>query len=119
MARLAPVIGAELSDLMAEFDRIENDIISLSSIIGAAYGLDWCGRGLRLAQLLRALKVRVEDHGYDRLSCQDRAAFQSAQHNGQPVPQTLSALEIVIKARRAEQRKARATLNAVRTRIQP
>ena len=73
---------------------------------------------MRLAQLLRALKVRVEDHGYNRLSCQDRANFQTAPHSGLLVPQTPSALEIEIKFRRAKQRKARATLSAVHTRVQ-
>jgi hypothetical protein len=65
---------------MIKFDRIEKDLISLSNIMGPAYGLDWCSRGLRLAQLLRALEVRVEDHVYDRLFCQDRANFQTTPH---------------------------------------
>jgi hypothetical protein len=55
MQRLVSLTGVELDQLMAEFDEIENDMVSLSNVLGLAYGLDWSGRGLRLSQLIRAL----------------------------------------------------------------
>ena len=100
VSRREPLIESELSALITEFNRIEIDLARLSDMIGAAYGRDWGGRGLRIAQLVRALSVRVEDHGYDRLSSQDRAAFQNAQRSRWSRLQTLSALETTIEARK-------------------
>jgi 8-oxo-dGTP pyrophosphatase MutT (NUDIX family) len=99
------LIGAELSELVAEFDRIEAEITNLGKLIGTAYGPDWRSRGLRIAQLVRALRVRVEDHGYDCLSSQDRALFQNVQRDRPNISQIPSALEISIGARKAEQRR--------------
>jgi hypothetical protein len=70
------LIGGELSELVAEFDRIEAEMINLGQLIGAAYGADWRSRGLRIAQLVHALKVRVEDYGYDRLSSRIAHSFR-------------------------------------------
>ena len=84
---------------MAEFDKVEHDIVNLSSILGLAYGPAWSGGGLRLAQVVRALKVKVEDHGYDQLSSDDRAAFQNAQLRRPFTPRAPSALEMTVIAR--------------------
>ena len=99
MPRRASLTGVELDQLMAEFDEIENDIVNLSNVLGLAYGLDWSGRGLRLAQLIRALKVKVEDHGYDQLCADDCAVFQRAQDRRPRSPRTLSALEMTVRER--------------------
>ena len=109
----ASLTGDELDRLMAEFDEIEHDLVNLSTVLGLAYGTDWCRRGLRLAQVLRALKEKVEDHGYDQLCSDDRAAFQSAQDRRPSTPRTPSALEMTVKDRRE-----RTMSNAARTPVQ-
>ncbi len=104
MQRRASLTGVELDQLMAEFDEIENDMVNLSNVLGLAYGLDWSGRGLRLAQLIRALKVKVADHvrrrgGYDQLCSDDCAVFQRAQDRRSCSPRTPSALEMTVRER--------------------
>ena len=99
MQKRAFLTGVELDQLMAEFDEIENDMVNLSNVLGLAYGLDWRGRGLRLAQLIRALKVKVEDHGYDQLCSDDCAVFQRAQGRRPCSPRTPSALEMTVGER--------------------
>ena len=111
--RRASLTGGELDRLMAEFDEIEHGIVNLSNVLGLAYGPGWCGRGLRLAQVLRALKEKVEDHGYDQLCSNDRAAFQSAQDRRPSIPRTPSALEMTVR-----KRKERTMSNAARTGVQ-
>lgn len=91
--------AVELDLLMAEFDKIEHDIVNLSNVLGLAYGSAWSGRGLRLAQVVRALKVKVEDHGYDQLCSDDRAAFQNAQLGRPCIPRAASALEMTVRER--------------------
>ena len=107
----ASLTGDELDRLMAEFDEIEYDIVNLSHVLELAYGTDLCRRGLRLAQVLRALKEKVEDHGYDQLCSDDRAEFQSAQDRRPSIPHTPSALEMTVRERRE-----RTMSNAARTR---
>ena len=97
--RRASLTAVELDLLMAEFDKIEHDIVNLSSILELAYGPAWSGGGLRLAQVVRALKVKVEDHGYDQLSSDDRAAFQNAQLRRPSIPRARSALEMTVRKR--------------------
>jgi hypothetical protein len=113
LRRRASLTGNELDRLMAEFDEIEYDLVNLSNVLGLAYGTDWCGRGLRLAQVLRALKEKVEDHGYDQLCSDDRAAFQSAQDRRPSIPRTPSALEMTVRERRE-----RTMSSAARTGVQ-
>jgi hypothetical protein len=91
--------AVELDLLMAEFDKIEHDLVNLSNILGLAYGLAWSGRGLRLAQVVHALKVKVEDHGYDQLCSDDRAAFQNAQPRRPCTQRAASALEMKVRER--------------------
>ena len=47
MYRRASLTPVELDLLMAEFDKIEHDIVNLGNILGLAYGPAWSGRALR------------------------------------------------------------------------
>ena len=99
MHRRASLTAVELELLMAEFDKIEHDIVNLSNILGLAYGPAWSGRGLRLAQVVNALNEKVEDHGYDQLCSDDRASFQNGQLRRPCTRRAPSALEMTVRER--------------------